>query len=96
MTQKISRKDEETIPQFHSHEEARKWFKEKYGNDFMLTDVEEIGEETCYFYVLILDRSEHEKGQLELKEKGYLVGTEFLNSYQSIEIMESGFVHIVH
>ena len=96
MAQKISRKDEETIPQFHSHEEARQWFKEKYGDDFMMTDSEEIGGEKCYFYTLILDRAKYEKGHRELVEKGYIIGTEHLNSYQSIEIMESGFIHIVH
>lgn len=96
MTQKISRKDEESIPQFHSHEEAKKWFEGRYGKDFILTDVDYIGKEKCYFYSLILDWEEYQKGQKALQENGYMAGLEFLMSHQPVQIMESGSIHIVH
>lgn len=96
MRQAITREEEQSIPEFNSHDEARKWFKGKYGNAFMLTEAEEIGDEKCFFYVLILDWTEYEKGQKEMEETGYISGTAYLRSRQSIQIMESGRVHIVH
>ena len=95
-TQKISRKDEESIPQFNSHEEAKSWFEDRYGKDFILTGADQIGDETCYFYYLILDWEEYKRGQKELKENGYMAGLSFLMSHQPVQIMESGSVHIVH
>lgn len=94
--QKISRKDEESIPQFHSHEEAKKWFEDRYGKDFILTGVEYAGEEKCYFYYLILDWEVYTKGLKELRTTGNVAGIEFLYSHQPVQIMESGSVHIVH
>ena len=94
--QKISRKDEELIPQFNSHEEAKSWFEDRYGKDFILNDIEYVGDERCYFYHLILDWEEYKRGQKELKENGYMAGMSFLMSYQPVEIMENGGVHIVH
>lgn len=96
MTQKISRKDEESIPQFNSHKEAKEWFEERYGKDFILTGIEQVGEEQCYFYYLVLDWEEYKKGQKELQENGYMAGLSFLMSHQPVQIMESGSVHIVH
>ena len=96
MTQKISREDEALIPQFHSHEEAKKWFEDRYGKDFILTGSDTIGDETCFFYYLILDWEEYKKGQKELRENGYMAGLSFLMSHQPVQIMESGSVHIVH
>lgn len=96
MTQKISREEEALIPQFNSHEEAKKWFEDRYGKDFILTHAEIIGEELCYFYYLVLDWEEYKKGQKELRENGYMAGLSFLMSHQPVQIMESGSIHIVH
>ena len=98
MVQKISREEEAKIPQFHSHEEAKAWFEDKYGKDFILTGVDYLGqeEEKCYFYYLILNWEEYRKGQNELKRTGRLVGFDYLNSHQPVQIMENGSIHIVH
>lgn len=93
---KITREEESKIPQFNSHDEARQWFKEKYGSEFMMAGSEIIGEEKCYFYYLILDREAFMRGHKEMEEKGYTTGTALLMSYQPIQIMESGSIHIVH
>lgn len=94
--QKISREEEARIPQFDSHEEAREWFKARYGDAFMMTDSEYIGGQKCYFYYLILDPEAFHKGQKEMQENGYSAGLAFMKSYQSIQIMQDGSVHIVH
>lgn len=96
MTQKISRKDEESIPQFNSHEEAKKWFEDRYGKDFILTGVDEVGDELCYFYYLILDWEQYRKGLKQIEKDGRMTGFDFLFSHQPVQIMQSGSVHIVH
>lgn len=95
-TQKITREEEVTIPLFHSHEEAKKWFEDRYGKDFILTGTDYVGEEMCYFYYLILDWEEYKKGRAQLQKTGRLTGFDFLYSHQPIQIMESGSIHIVH
>ncbi|MBJ8108950.1 hypothetical protein JDS99_04635 [Bacillus cereus group sp. N6] len=93
----ISREDEAKIPSFSSHDEARSWFINKYGNTFQLVNSEPIDDQECYFYYLILDEKEFTKGRELLLKNGMLVTSiEYLGSYQSIEIFEDGRIHIVH
>ena len=95
--QKISREEEAKLPQFGSHEEAKEWFKDRYGADFILTSAEPIGDEMCYFYYLILDWQSYIKGRKELRiNRNMGAGLDFLLSHQPIQIMQDGSVHIVH
>ncbi len=51
----------------------------------------------CYFYYLILDRKVFEAGQKEIESMGITTDAiQFMGSYQEIQIMEDGSVHIVH
>lgn len=99
MAQKISREEEAKIPQFHSHEEAKAWFEDRYGEDFILTGTEYLGQEQekCYFYYLILDWKEYMKGLKEVRiNHNMAAGLDFLYSHQPVQIMENGSIHIVH
>ena len=97
MIKKITREEEAKLPLFGGHSEAREWFKGQYGDDFMLTGSETYGQDKCYFYDLILDREVYEREQKKLYEGRISDGAiAFLNSYQSIQIHETGEVHIVH
>ena len=96
MAEKISREEESGIPEFESNKEARSWFLLKYGDDFEYTTSEIIGEEICYFYNLILDRKVYEEEHRKLIEGRLGDAMALLNSYQSIQIMNNGSVHIVH
>ena len=96
MIQAISREEEAALPDFDSHEEARNWFKEKYGKDFMMVDSELISEEIIYFYHLILNRDVYEREMEKLRKGEPSVGTDLMNSYQVVEIFEGGNIHIVH
>lgn len=93
---KYSREDEANLPSFSSHDEARKYFKEKHGSNFQMIDSEVINGQKYYFYNLILDEKAYNNGMEELTEKGYTSGLELMNSYQKIEIREDGFVHMIH
>lgn len=44
----ISREEEAEIPDFKSHEEARKYFKERYGDAFQLSEPFKIDGEQVY------------------------------------------------
>lgn len=92
---RYNRKAEDNLPNFSSHEEAREYFKQKYGDAFIMTDSQEIGEKKVYFYRLILDPQTYKENN-ELLNKGNIHGVEFLNSYQSIEMFEDGGIHIIH
>lgn len=93
--QGISRQEEAELPIFKSHEEARDYFEEKYGEKFVFEESSEIGDGICFFYRLITDEEAYIKGASDLNTNGY-VGMEFMNSYQPIQIMEDGSTHIVH
>lgn len=93
---KYSREQEAKLPSFKNHGQARMYFKNKYGCDFMMMDSEVIDEMKIYFYIIILNRVEYEKGVKQLTTVGYSEGFDFLNSYQSIEIYEDGNIHMVH
>ncbi|KKE78652.1 hypothetical protein DTX80_17775 [Bacilli bacterium] len=93
---KISRKDEVNLPEFSSHEEARNFFKEKYGESFMLTGTDMIDDRKIYFYSLVLDKKAFNEGQEKLQKGEPVTGFDFINSYQPIEIFEDGNIHIIH
>lgn len=82
---------------FIREKEAREWFKEKYGDSFILTSSELIDDQIWYFYYLIIDRKVFEADQKEMELKGIMTDAiKFMGSYQEIQIMEDGSVHIVH
>lgn len=94
---KISRQAESEIPEFSSHEAAREYFKNRYGNHFVMNSSEMIGDEKVYFYNLILDRKTYEDGYKQLVKDGFMADAlDFMNSYQPVEIFEDGRIHIIH
>lgn len=48
----ISREEEHDLTDFKSHEEARAYFKKKYGDKFKLEDDIVVGDRKLYFYKL--------------------------------------------
>lgn len=92
---KISRQAE--IPEFASYAEAQKYFAKKYGEKFVLANIEMIGDDEVFFYHLILDEKEYFAGREKLAKYGYIHDSlKFINSYQPIEIFHNGRIHIVH
>lgn len=92
----ISREDEAKIPAFTDYTKARLWFKERYGNRFILVSTENFDHGKIYFYHLILDREKYDELQEKLRNHEMVAGTEYLFSYQSIEISEDGSIHVIH
>ncbi|MGK7377278.1 hypothetical protein ACSFXN_05510 [Planococcus sp. 1R117A] len=91
----ISRQEEAKLPLFKSHEEASDYFEEKYGEKFVFEESSDVGNGICFFYRLITDEEAYIKGVTDLNANGS-VKMEFIKSYQPIQIMEDGSVHIVY
>ena len=106
----ITREEEAELPTFRSHQAARDYFVAKYGDAFEIEDSFIVGQgddaTICYRYNLVLNREVYERGVRELM-RGIMTdmpssstagvsAMEFLASYQSIEIMLEGDVHVIH
>ena len=83
---KITREDEAKLPRFNTHREAKMFFAIKYGDDTSI----------CYRYALILNREAYENGLRTLAQGSMTDADDFLKSYQSIEIMLNGTIHVIH
>lgn len=94
MVQRISRTEELALPVFNNHIEAVEYFRNRYGDAFVLDAEGAADGETIYFYVLILDKAEWTKGKQHMQDHGYISGTDFLQSFQSIQISATGTIHI--
>ncbi|WP_103652723.1 hypothetical protein [Bacillus thuringiensis] len=99
----ISREEEAGIPDFKSYEEAREYFKEKYGDAFQLSESLEVDGEQVYLYMHIVDKEKFNEMQ-EYRSKhntrfinaGNPETKGFMESYQSIQVFEDGRVNITH
>ncbi|PSL40232.1 hypothetical protein B0H99_106252 [Planomicrobium soli] len=92
---RISPQEEAGLPLFKSHEGARNYFEEKYGEKFVFEESIDSDKGVCFYYRLIINEEAYVKGITELNSTGY-VGIEFMNSYQPVQIMEDGSLHIVY
>ncbi|MDN3427280.1 hypothetical protein QL992_10060 [Microbacterium sp. APC 3898] len=92
---RISKQEENEFPLFTTHEEAIKFFEEKYGEKFVFEESSDTSDGLCFFYRLITDEEAYIKGISDLNSTGY-IGIEFKNSYQPIQIMENGSIQIDH
>ena len=93
---RISRQAEAELPDFSSHEEARNYFKNTYGEQFVMVSSHVIDGTKVYFYALSLNPSVFKDGQKKIQQGEFVLGLEYLESYQSIEIFEDGRIHIIH
>lgn len=101
MNRGISRTEEANIPQFSSHEEARAYFKELYGTNFMMIDSTVVDGMKLYFYDLILNKEAYILMQEKKRQSPVMLDTstiteEMFFSSQRIEIFENGNIHILH
>ncbi|MCW3793782.1 hypothetical protein OM416_19500 [Paenibacillus sp. LS1] len=92
----LTRKFEADLPQFTSYKEVRTFFKDLFGEDFMLQSSEGEGKDKIYFFTLIHNRPVWEAGIKELEASGSLTGLEFAMSSQDIQIYVDGRIHIVY
>ena len=92
----ISRDDEANFPNFDSYEDARMYFRERFGSDFIFQDVGDVGGQRCYFHAVVVDWEKYKAGRLQLERNGHVLGLDFVLSYQPVQIMQDGSVHVVY
>ncbi|MDT8859672.1 hypothetical protein N0O92_05450 [Alkalihalobacillus sp. MEB130] len=80
------------MPDFHSHEEARSWFKEHYGDRFILKNSDEMEGERVYYYHLVKNPDVYEEymDSLTSEVEHKITSMEPFESYSTIEISEDG------
>lgn len=93
---KYTREMEANLPEFESAAEAREYFKEKHGKNFVLLFSDVIDGMKIYFNNLVLNEEVYERSLRYLGNDNDIDGLELLNSYQRIEIWEDGRVHMIH
>lgn len=92
----ISREDESSFPGFASYEEARMYFSERFGSDFILQDIEDVGGQQCFFHAVVVDWEKYKNGQLQFSRGEAVTGLDYISSYQPVQIMQDGSVHVVY
>lgn len=95
----ISREDESKIPRFDNYHDAKAYFEEKYGKDFILQSFEDdIGPDgvRCYFHALVFDWEAYHALTNYLMQGDGQSGNGLIGCYQPIQIFEDGHIHIVH
>jgi len=81
------------IPDFNSHEEARTWFKEQFGDDrFLLRVSNRKNGKRIYFYHLVKDPEVYKPYMESFSSqfKHEITNFETFKSYSTIEISEDG------
>lgn len=71
---------ETNLPRFIDHKSARKWFKDRYAEKFVMVDTDVVGDVKYYYYHLVMDREAYLN-----RRQGYV----------SFEISERGHIHVV-
>lgn len=102
MNNRISYKEFKSYPKFENREEAEKWLKEKYGEDFFFLSERMNDGEPLYSYNYVLDRETYDKMQ-EWKERNKSVlfppwapeTKGFTDSFQEILIWDDGKVEVI-
>lgn len=93
----ISRNEEFELPSFKNHNEARRYFRDKYGDNFLLTGIQNQLDGKIYFYKLILNENVFREMNEELNNNGFCAMTdERMFCTQDIQIFSDGSIHIVH
>jgi hypothetical protein len=87
--------DREQMPDFKNHEEARAWFKNLFGDRFLLRMTEMRDGKRVNFYHLVKDPDVYqpymESFASEVQHE--ITNAETFKSYSTIEIEEDGTVH---
>lgn len=93
---KITQEEEMNIPLFPSHEQAKDYFLAEYGSEnFVYKMTKEGAGELLHTYTLIVDHDAYKAGQAKLARFEMITGPEFTDSFQTIQITESGKVFII-
>ncbi|KHF40608.1 hypothetical protein [Halalkalibacter okhensis] len=80
------------MPDFQNHDEARSWFKEQFGDRFLLKNSDEFEGERVYYYHLVKNPEVYHEYMEALSSsvEHKITSMEPFQSYSTIEISEDG------
>ncbi|MDQ0253107.1 hypothetical protein J2S74_000479 [Evansella vedderi] len=80
------------MPNFQNHVEARKWFKDQYGNRFSLRGTDIIEGKMVHYYHLIKDPEVYQNYMESFAkvEEHEITDPNTFESYSTVEITEDG------
>ncbi|WP_085993210.1 hypothetical protein [Oceanobacillus senegalensis] len=84
------------MPDFHSHEEAKQWFKEKLHDDFLIRSTETVNGKKIHFYHIIKQPELYKRYMESFAKpvKHEITNMETFESYSTVQISEDGEVKI--
>ncbi|MED1105016.1 hypothetical protein [Bacillus paramycoides] len=101
MNNRINQEEFKSYPKFENREEAEKWLKEKYGEDFIFSEEREFQKKPLYCYIYILNIEVFDRMQEYIRRTGSrtILTWEpetkgFADSYQEILIWGDGKVQV--
>lgn len=81
----------EKMPDFRSHNEARDWFKDQFGERFKFKNEDVIEGEKVYYYHVVKNQEIYEGFMENLTiEEADITSMKPFESYSTIEISEDG------
>jgi len=82
----------ESMPDFHSHEEARDWFKEQFPNRFLLRTSDVIEGKKVYYYHIVKDSEVYQQYMESFahEENHEITNFDTFESYSTVEVNEDG------
>ncbi len=86
----------EEMPDFHKHEDAQEWFKNKFGEKFVFKSEDVSDGERVFFYHIVKNDKEYEHYMEFLQQDTHeeLQDTTAFHSYTTVEISEHGDVSL--
>ncbi|MBT2662052.1 hypothetical protein [Bacillus sp. ISL-45] len=85
-----------SLPDFSTHEEAREWFSNRFGTQFIQKEEDFSEGKRVYYYHIVKNREDYDRYMASLMEDGKmeLKSMEPFESYSTVEISEDGDVSI--
>lgn len=83
---------EKIMPLFINHESARYWFKQRFGELFVMVDSMIENSIKFYVYHLVKDKIAYVQSMNAIRENSPFIHNEFKDSYEEILISEQGVV----
>lgn len=85
-----------SMPDFSTHEEAREWFTNRFGTQFIHKDDDFSEGKDVHYYHIVKNRDAYDRYMASLMDEGKLElkSMEPFESYSTVEISEDGDVSI--
>lgn len=89
----ITKEQYSSLPRFINHSAARKYFKDIYGELFVMKHVETVNSTKVFYYHLVTDKETYLQNFKKI-DSGFSVDQ--YDCFQDVEVTENGNVYLVY